>query len=67
MPRHIRELFLCAGAKIKKWLEKSARNNKEYRQKAATGKYVLLFHGHINSSEQVVAYGNCREGINEWF
>ena len=34
MARHIRELFMCAGAKIQNRLEKSANNNKEYGQKA---------------------------------
>ena len=58
MARHIRELFMCAGAKIQNRLEKSANNNKEYGQKAATNAYVLLFHGHTNPSGQVVAYGN---------
>ena len=33
MPRHIRELFGCAGAKIQNRLEKIANNNKEYGQK----------------------------------
>ena len=32
MPRHIRVLFMRAGAKIQNWLEKSARDNKEYGQ-----------------------------------
>ena len=45
MPRHIRELFMCAGTKIQDRLDKSANNNKEYGQKAATSAYVLLFHG----------------------
>jgi len=58
MARHIRELFVCAGAKIQNRLEKSANNNKEYGQKAATSAYVLLFHGHTKLSSQVVAYGN---------
>ena len=58
MARHIRELFMCAGAKIQNRLEKSANNNKEYGQKAATSAYVLLFHGHTKPSGQVVAYGN---------
>ena len=65
MPRHIRELFVCAVAKIQNRLEKSANNNKEYGQKATTCVYVFLFHGHINFSGQRVSYGNCRERIDK--
>ena len=65
MPRHIRELFVYAGAKIQNRLEKSANNNKEYRQKAATSVYAFLFHGHIYFSGQRVSYGNCRERIDK--
>ena len=57
MPRHIRELFVCAGAKIQNRLEKSANNNKEYGQKVATSVYFFLFHGHIYFSGQRVPYG----------
>jgi len=53
--------FMRAGAKIQNRLEKSANNSKENGQKAATNACVLLFHGHINSSGQVVVYGNCRK------
>ena len=67
MPRHIRVPFTRAGAKIQNWLEKSARDNKEYGQQAATSACVFLFHGHINSPGQVPAYGICRGGINKWF
>jgi len=56
---------MCAGAKIQNLSVKSGRNNKEWEQKAATGEYVLLHHGHMNSSGQVVAYGNCRERTNK--
>ena len=65
MPRHIRELFVCAGAKIQNRLGKSANNNKEYGQKAATSVYAFLFHGHIYFSGQRVSYGNCRERIDK--
>ena len=65
MLRHIRELFVCAGAKIQNRLEKSANNNKEYGQKAATSVYAFLFHGHIYFSGQRVSYGNCRERIDK--
>ena len=65
MPRHSRVLFMRAGAKIQNWLEKSARDNKEYGQKAATSAYVFLFYGHINSPGQVPAYGICRGRINK--
>ena len=41
--------FLCEAA-LNYRLKKSAKNNKEYGQKAATRPYVRLFHGHINSS-----------------
>ena len=58
--------FLCEAA-LNYRLEKGAKNNKECGQKAATRPYVRLFHGHINSSGLVVAYGNCRERINKWF
>ena len=54
MPRHIRELCVCAGAKIQNRLEKSANNNKEYGQKAGTSVYAFLFHGHIYFSGQRV-------------
>ena len=69
MPRHIRELFVPADAKIQNRLEKSANNNnnKEYGQKAATSVYAFLFHGHIYFSGQRVSYGNCRERIDKWF
>ena len=65
MPRHIREPFVCAGAKIQNRLEKSANNNKEYGQKAATSVYVFLFRGHIYFSAQRAAYGSCRERIDK--
>ena len=61
MPRHIPELFVCAGAKIQNRLEKSANNNKEYGQKVATSVYAFLFHRHIYFSGQRLPYGNCRE------
>ena len=65
MPRHIRELSMCAGANIQNRLDKIANSNKEYEQEAATSTYVLPFHGYINSSGLVVVYENCRERINK--
>ena len=66
MPRHIRGLFLGETALNSKSIrEKPANNNKEYGQKPANSAYVPLFHGHINSSGLVVAYGNSRARMDK--